>query len=682
MAAPAVAQELFHFGPWTGMTELAFGLQEQDSLALSGKSSLFDRRLSEQRLTLRNSLTVIDSKFLDLNYGFTLGLIQSRLTTGEEDGGGDGDLVAFDLTAIFLPISERRLTLLFSRSTNDTPVEFAGTRKLANESLGLTMEVGPTFFPGTVRLRQSAIESTADFGEFARGLDLRRRSFDYTGTNSWPRHQVQASLALEDLDDRVTPGFSHQSQNLTVSHNFEVLAPSLATLTSLLRYFDRGGALSSSSIYLDETLRLQHRKYLSSSYRYVGQRFKSFSGPASDSQRLLLGLHHSLYRSLETDLLVGRTHATSRGLATDLDEAALISTYKKTLPWHGRLTARLDSRYEVRDSLRGDSQEVVTEERHVARFGIPLRLERPEVILASVVVTDELKTTVYGEGIDYEIVVIADFAEITPLPGGAIRDGQTILVEYRVVAPAASTTSTLRSSFDMALDFGWVEPYWGLRRVDVELMEGAFDRLLDDQEDRFAGLRFRFSGRRVQLVSINELQRRDSRIQTFESWRLGESLAISPWRRWTLRLSFSRVATDFTIPVRETRISEGRVGLRWRPLPTLSLETWVNARVLEDTVADDQTFERFGLQGRWQFGKIAVLASVERWSRERTMDDLVLEQLDGTTASLRISRRFFPGRVAAPIRRPEPEPWPADLPGLWSQPGAQNDPEPPDQPGE
>lgn len=662
------------------MAELALGRQEQESQTLSGRSSLFDRQLSEQRLTLRNSLTVVDRKFLDVNYGFTLGLLRSRLTTREEEGGGDGDLVAFDLTAIFLPVSERRLTLLYSRSTNDTPVEFAGTRKLASDSLGLTLEVGPTFFPGTVRLRQSQIESTADFGEFARGLDQRRRSFDYTGSNSWPRHQLNASLQLEDLDDLVTPTFSHRSQNVTVSHRFEVLAPSLATLSSLLRYFDRGGVLSSSSIYLDETLRLRHRKSLSTSYRYVNQTFKSFSGPTSDSQRLLLGLHHSLYQSLETDVFLGRTRATSRGLSTDLDEAALNSTYKKSLPWHGRLTARLASRYEVRDSLQGDNQELVTEERHVARFGIPVRLERPGVITASVVVTDELKTTVFEEGFDYELVVIADFAEITPLAGGAIRDGQTIVVEYRVAAPAQSTSTALRSSFDMALDFGWVEPYWGVRRVDVELMEGAFDRLLDDQEDRFAGLRFRFAGRRVKLVSINELQNRDSRIQAFESLRLGESLTVSPWRRWSLSLSFAHVATDFSIPVRQTRISEGRVGLRWRPLPALSLETWVNARVLQDTVADDQTFERFGLQGRWQFGKITVLASVERWSRDRKLDDLVLEHFEGMAASLRISRRFFPGRLAAPVRAPEPEPWPADLPGLWSQPGLPDAPGPPDQP--
>ncbi len=72
-------------------------------------------------------------------------------------------------------------------------------------------------------------------------------------------------------------------------------------------------------------------------------------------------------------------------------------------------------------------------------------------------------------------------------------------------------------------------------------------------------------------------------------------------------------------------------------------------------------------------GKITVLASVEGWTRSRELDKVVIEELEGLTASLRISRRIFPGRLSAPRRRPKPEPWPVDLPGLWSQPDPQNE---------
>lgn len=672
LALPTAAQQLFRFGPLTGTGELVFGIQEQETLSLFSRDTVFDRELSEERLSLRQTLTVVDTNFLTFDYGFTLGLLQSRLATEAAEDSGDGKLRSLDLTATLWPLSRRRLTLFYNSTNSDTPVEFAGTRELATVNLGLSLGVGPGWFPGSVRLRESRFESNSEFGRFVRGVDQRRRSFDYSGANRWLRHELYASYRFEDVEDLVTPTFSHRAQSLNLNHRFEVLAPELATLSSLVRYFDRGGELTSSSLYLDELLRLRHRKNLESSFRYVAQTLESFSGPDSQSQRGIAALHHRLYESLETDVFLARTRTTSPGSRADRDEAGLDSAYKKRLPGQGRLTARLTSRYEVRDNLRGDGQELVLDERHVARFGIPVRLERPAVILESVVVTDELRTTIYEEGVDYELAVIGDFAEITLLPGGAIRDGQTILVEYRVAAPAASKSTAVRSGFDLELDYGWVAPFWGVRRVDFRLVEGLSDRLLDDQEDEYAGIRFRFSGRRLKLVSFNELRRRDSRLQAFESLRLGQSLVYLPLRRWTVTLNLARLDTDFTIPARESRVDEGRLSVRWTPWPTLSLEAYASHRVLRDTAVDDQTFERLGFQGRWIVGKITIVAVVDHWQRRRGGPEITLEESDGLTASLRISRRFFPGRLGAPVRRPPPEPWPADLPGLWSRPAAES----------
>ncbi len=357
LASPLAAQDFFVFGPWTGTAELHFGLQRQESSLLVRGSSLFERELMEERLLLRNTLTVVDTDFLLVNYGFNLGLLRSQVTTQEQEGAGDGRLVGLDLLATFLPVSPRR-----------------------------------------------------------------------------------------------------------------------------------GGELRSSSFFLDEDLRLQHRKSLSSSLRYVGQQRESFSGPPTTSQRGILGLHHRLYQSLETDLTVERARSSSRAGTSSSEELGLSSTYRKNLPGRGRLTARFTGRYEMRDSLRGDGQELLTEERHVAHFGVPSRLERPGVIPGSVVVTDEPRTTVYDEGVDYELAEFAEFVEIVPLPGGRIRDGDILVVEYRVTAPR-NKTSAIRNAFEVSLNYAWVEPFWGFREVDREVFEGAFDPLQDDQKDSFAGLR-------------------------------------------------------------------------------------------------------------------------------------------------------------------------------------------------
>lgn len=669
LALPAAAQPLFRFGPLTGTGELVFSLQEQEKLSFFSRDTLLDRGLSEERLSLRQSLTVVDSKFLTLDYGFTLGLVQSRLATETAEDRGDGKLRSVDLTATLWPVS-RRLRLFFNFTDNETPVEFAGTRELATSNFGLNVGIGPGWFPGTVSLRESRLESSSEFGRLVRSVDRRRRALDYSGNNRWQRHELHASYRFEDVDDRVTPTVSHRSHNLNLNHRLEVLAPDLVTLNSLVRYFNRSGDLTSSSLYLDGLLRMRHRRYLESSFRYVAQTLESFSGPDSDSQRAIATLHHRLWESLETEVFAARTETTSPGSRTGRDEAGLDSTYRKKLPGRGQLTARLTSRYELRDNLRGDGQELIVDERHVARFGIPVRLERPAVFPGSVVVTDELRTTIYERGFDYELTVIGDFTEITLIVGGAIRDGQTILVEYRAAAPSASKSEAVLSGFDLGLDYGWVAPFWGIRRADFELVEGLPDRLLDDEEDEYYGVRLRIDRRHVKLISFNELRRRDSELQAFESLRLGQSLILRPARRWTLTLNLARLDTDFTVPLRQSRVDEGRLSLRWTPMPLLSLEAYASHRILSDTEVDDQTYERLGFQGRWIVGKITIVAAIDRWRRERGDGEPLLEESDGMTASLRISRRFFPGRLGTPMRRPDPEPWPADMPGLWSQPGA------------
>ncbi len=665
---PLAAQRLFNLGAWTGFAELRFDVREQETGVRDGRDTSFDRELTEERLSLRNTLTVVDRKFLTVNFGLTLGLTQNDVVVDERQERNDGALKGLDLTATFRPASRHAATLLFSRAVTETPIDFVGLRELATRSLGLNVGVGPAWLPGSIRIRESELESTSDLGRLVRAVDHRRRRLEYTAANRWPRHELNLFYLIEDLEDRVAPDFSHLSQNFTVSHGFEVLAPRLATLRSVVRYYDRGGTLATSSLYLDELLRLQHRKNLASSLRYVAQQLDSFSGPPSDSQQLVAELNHRLYDSLETDVFLARNRTTSPTGRTDFEEVGVDAVYTKKLPGGAELRARFNSRYGVRDSLRGDGQELVRDERHVARFGVPARLERPGVIAGSVVVTDTLRATLYEEGVDYELLLIGDFAEITPLEGGRIRDGQVILVEYRIEAPGAAKYTERRDSFDLSLDFGWITPFWGFRTVDNRLVEGTFNRLLNDRDERLVGVRFRRDGRRLSLVSFNELRHRDSPIQSFESLRLGQNFIYRPWRRWTVRLHLARQATDFTIPLRETRASEGRLRIRWAPNPTLSLESYASLRTTEDTLAADQSFERFGLEGRWTFGKITVLANLERWRRGREQDGVELEQLSGLSGSLRISRRFFPGRLSVPRRRPAVEPWPANLPGLWSQP--------------
>jgi hypothetical protein len=308
----------------------------------------------------------------------------------------------------------------------------------------------------------------------------------------------------------------------------------------------------------------------------------------------------------------------------------------------------------------------VERERHVVHLGVVIRLELPAVIPGSVVVTDSLRSTIFEPDIDYELLVFGDFTEIVPLVGGRMREGERILVEYRIEAPAASEFTTFRYGADVSIDYGWIAPFARLRRFDNRLVGGVQSRLLNDQRNLSYGLVLRHNGPRLQLISFNEIGRRDSELQTYDTVRLGESLTFTPRRDWAVRVRFAFSETDFTVPVRLSESSEGRLSLRWSPRSGVSLEPYVSRRISKDTVAPDQTFDRLGLQGRWTLGKLTVLASAESWSRSRQDSILGETQHDGRRVSVRVTRRFFPGRPAIARRGRSIEPWPEDLPGLWS----------------
>ncbi|MFQ5351185.1 MAG: hypothetical protein ACE5EG_12150, partial [Thermoanaerobaculia bacterium] len=384
----------FKLGRWNGFTEIGFDFQEQSQLSVTGERPLFERSLSEERLGLRNTAIIVSPRILTVNFGLSLGLLQSQLTADRErTESGDGRLNGFDLSATFMPLKPYGFTLLSSRLENVTPVEFAGSRRLRTSQLGLSMKVGPLFFPASLAYRDIELESSSDFGRDLRSLDQQTRTLTYRGENRWQRHELYAFLQLQEVEDRVAEDFSNRSQTASLNHTAELLAPQLAVLRSNLRYFDRRGPLTSASLHFDQELRLRHSDSLSSGLRYELRNLESFSGPATDSLQQSAWIRHQLWLSLDTDFRLTRTSLTSGAGRTDHDQAMLQLDYRKNLPAGGKLRGRIGATWERRDNLRGDGQELVTRESHNVRFGVPERLERPRVVPGSVVVSDELGTT-------------------------------------------------------------------------------------------------------------------------------------------------------------------------------------------------------------------------------------------------------------------------------------------------
>jgi len=660
----AGAADVFRLGRWNGFVEQTLELNQHDQVAVGIERPLFKRTGAQERVGLRNTGTRFGRGVLTVNFGVDLGFEQRRLSVGGEPSeGGRGRLHGFDVTATILPRKSFDLTLVANRLENLTPVEFAGNRRLRTSSQGLSMRFGGQAFPGQLRVRNSHLESVSEFGTRVRGLDQRQRSVSYSGQNRWDRQQLHTFFQIRDVRDRVTPTSSNETLSANLGHTVELLVPDLATLRSTVSYFDRGGALNSTTIHVNEDLRLRHRENLWTGLQLELRSLDNFSGQSSNSWRGHAWLRHSLWESLETEFRVSTKHVTSDHGYSDLGEARLRLRYKKNVPLSGRLRGSLTVGYADRDNLRGDGEEFVSQERHTARFGVPFLLDRPRPVAGSLVVTDELDATIYEEGIDYELRFFDEFAEIFSLPGGRIVDGQQILVDYFVEAPVQTRSAALTTNADVSVNYGWIEPFIRYRRTDDRLRAGVQHALNEDRTDGIIGVWFRKNNRWLKFLAFGEWRSRESRLQGIDSLRFATNLVYTPGRAWGLTGNLVHIDNRFDASERDVQIDEGRLSLRWRPRAVLSLEIYGRDRITRDTLAADQNHAQLGLDVRWNLGKLSLISSAEYWWRGRSGDDL-----EGLSASVRITRRFFPGTVTVP-RRPTPmEPWPEDLPSSGTGP--------------
>jgi hypothetical protein len=159
------------------------------------------------------------------------------------------------------------------------------------------------------------------------------------------------------------------------------------------------------------------------------------------SRAATVGLGHQLYESLHTEV----SFHTDDSTGTSLDNRASgvggsVAYRKKT--FFGDLSLHYRARYDINDRRSSATEIQVFGERVVLTGLLPVELENDNVIASTVVVFNETRTRTFTEGIDYQLTVVGVKTRIERLLGGAIQDGETVLVDY-----SFATTGTFKFSF-------------------------------------------------------------------------------------------------------------------------------------------------------------------------------------------------------------------------------------------
>ena len=146
--------------------------------------------------------------------------------------------------------------------------------------------------------------------------------------------------------------------------------------------------------------------------------------------------------------------------------------YRRALPL-GVLTTGYTARLERRDQSAVAAQAAVIGESITLTGTAPVALGQLRVVPGSVAVSNTSRTQTYVEGLDYQLSVIGLTTRVERLVGGAILDGQIVLVDY-----AYDTGGTFSvDQLDQALNVNWGLP----GKLDVYL------RYFDSSPDLTSG---------------------------------------------------------------------------------------------------------------------------------------------------------------------------------------------------
>lgn len=636
----------FVVGTWSGSLEGRMDYSRQDVETGNVDGGEFENLRLEERLTLRNVGTYLyDPRLLSLSASGTFGLSQLDFTSPGESATDNGTLTGYDVAASILSSKPFSLELFANRFQLFPPL-VGGRSELVTEDRGARLLASNLYIPSFLSYRQtqSTQESTTS-GVVSRQERI-RDNIRYEGQRGWNNSEVELLYEFIDETDEVVSDLSYESHEGNLNYSLDFGQDLNWHWDSRLRHFERTGSSDLTTSTADELLRIDHRDNLGSDLRYAFTRTETPSGTNSTHSGSAL-LRHELYESLTTVAeLNGRFQRLPEG-AVDTYTGRVNVGYRKRLPGDGRLLIGLEGGLQYQDQRFDAAEGLVLQETLTAAtpFALPLRLENPFVVEATVVVT-KIATgplpagciappgppTPLIVGRDYRLRDVGDSTEVVPIacdgltPG--INPGDTIAVDYSFATPGDLAVSALNWRTDVSVDYGWIRPFFSHEQANQNLVSGTDGQFLNDRQSDTLGVELSHQVERLRGAVVAEANRYRSDRLTFDSVRAAQQLSVRLSRRLDLNVNGEQSRTEFEDPTRTSDTFAGRARLSYTVNANVVTELSSGLRVLEDTLYPREQVGEVALRSRLQWRRLEVLPALEWFDRERG---------DTTTQEIRVT---------------------------------------------
>ena len=416
------------------------------------------------------------------------------------------------------------------------------------------------------------------------------------------------------------------TDRFTILHDLIFGRDDQLRLDSFFNYTDQSGSFDFENLQWNERLRLQHFDDFLTNYELRltdserdADRNKEVRGQA--------GFEHRLYESLVTtaNIFASKTDFESaNGFETEGDlkqqGGTLSFNYRKKNPWGVLLGTYTASLTEQSGSIGG----IVTDEPHIVNDPLPVILNRTNIDISSIVVTDSTGLFTYTRGDDYIIQEINGQVQLEIIIPGIIlpniSDGQEILVDYKVLIEPDRQEDTFRQNFTIRERFqNGLSLYYAHRRQEEDVSSEVMVITPDEYTVNTVGTDYTLKGLFLQAEYSEEdstqVPSRSKKIQGRYSWPVNSDTSVS--------MRVINHWLDFSEPdERDVVLFKTGAEVFSRLTNEYSISARADYRDEDDTRFGITRGFQFSSELKYNFRQLSVLAGVEFNVLDRRNDEI------------------------------------------------------------
>jgi hypothetical protein len=378
-------------------------------------------------------------------------------------------LLAFDVGATFFKQKPFSMDVFANRTTGQINFTNALDSDIDSEKLGTRLN----FNNPTLPISLSLIHNKLDQNGFYQSEEERNEG-QLTIRHNAKESVTQLNMVYLDSETTRTTfetlDFSTKTLSTELTNAYFITGDNRVRLDSRIYNLQADyNGLDQDTWDVSENLYWPFSDTLLTRYRADYNR-NDFGGLVSQEAGLSAGLTH-LFDHLTTDLGAAAVMDKFDGGSVDLYKTNVGFFYRRPIPWG---SVELNAAFDYGLTNRSGTPRIIPkEERLTLSTGTETYLDKKNIDLGSIVVTDLTGSTVYTEIIDYRIEVVGEAVNISRTLLGAIADGQQVIVRYSYQMDTGYDDSRFGQKYGFSLSlWSFVYLTYSNFRIDQHILSG------------------------------------------------------------------------------------------------------------------------------------------------------------------------------------------------------------------